>query len=151
MDDEIDLSVPKPMVHYKRSKVFNVRLSETDEPTIKEMLSAMTPIYLIAESLHVERHILSTYIKTHMPEYLNSRDEKALDIAEDKLLENVKGRNENAIEFFLDRKGRRRGYGEHILTEDVSELPKIAIGKISINIDTPPEPEKEKKVETINV
>lgn len=139
--DEIDLSLPKPIVHYKRSKVFNVRLCETDEPTIKEMLAAMTPLYMIAETLHVDRHHLSTYIKEHMPECLTSRDEKALDIAEDKLLENIKGRNENAIEFFLDRKGRKRGYGEHIMTEDVSELPKIAIGKITINVDKAKKPE----------
>ena len=56
-----------------------------------------------------------------------------LDIAERRLFERINLGDTHSIMYFLDRKGRKRGYGEHIeqdITNKETQSPRIIIGAI---------------------
>ena len=55
-----------------------------------------------------------------------------LDIAEAKLLQNINSGNENSIEYFLDRQGKDRGYGNQVSIPQ-SAVPVINIGRIDVH------------------
>ena len=71
------------------------------------------------------------YLKEKMEISYRDMRESMLDVAENRLFKNILDGNQNAIQFFLDRQGRHRGYGERQQVS-TSEVPIINIGRIEI-------------------
>lgn len=99
-------------------KPFNYKLSEADEPKIRKELRAFTPICLIARKIGCCRQTLAKYIHEHMEADLEDSRESMLDMLEGTLYRTaVVDKNVGSLQFMLDRLGRHRGYGEHIVNE----------------------------------
>lgn len=69
-------------------------------------------ISIAAESLGITVAGVSQRIKksTELQIIVEDIDEKYLDLAESKLIANIKANDQRAIEFYIRHKGRRRGY-----------------------------------------
>ena len=119
----------KPMVR-QRLCVYR-KLDENDDAFIEKEVRAFRPLYVIARSLGCDRRTLSSYIKKRFPDLLSEMRESMLDIAEAKLLQNINSGNENSIEYFLDRQGKDRGYGNQVAIPQ-SAVPVINIGRIDV-------------------
>lgn len=119
----------RPVVR-KRVPIYR-KLTEADDEFIEKEIRAFRPMYIIAKELGCDRRTLSTYIKKNMPDVIKDMREAMLDVAEAKLLQNINSGNENAIEYFLDKQGRDRGYGEK-LTVLPNAVPVINIGRIDV-------------------
>jgi len=131
-EESSSASLAKSLVRRKgRMPPIYYKLSERDEPFIRSELLKFTPLFIIAQKIGCNRNVLSKYIRANMPEVFSEMKESMKDLAESKLLENIKGGNENAIEYFLDRQARDRGYGEKIEVP-ASSLPTINIGRIEV-------------------
>jgi len=91
-----------------------------------------------ARALGVSRPTLDRYLACYASarEAYDEANETNIDIAEGKLLEQVRGGDSDQIRFYLRTKGRARGYGDHVaLTgKDGTPLPGILI----INGPQPP-------------
>lgn len=121
------------MRKYRRKHVFNHRLTEADHDTIVSELKSLKPIYAIAEALKVSRQYLAKYIHEHLEDALEDSREKMLDVAEFRMMQNIDKGDQGAIQYFLDRCGRTRGYGEHIDTTTTHDFKSpIVIGDIDI-------------------
>ena len=119
----------RPVVR-KRVPIYR-KLTEADDEFIEKEIRAFRPMYIIAKELGCDRRTLSTYVKKNMPDVIKDMREAMLDVAEAKLLQNINSGNENAIEYFLDKQGRDRGYGEK-LTVLPNAVPVINIGRIDV-------------------
>lgn len=86
-----------------------------DITTIKNAIKNSNGLYTtIASKLGCEWHTAKTYVEMY-PETLeayNNENEKILDLAESKLVENINDNDNTAIIFYLKTKGRKRGYIE---------------------------------------
>lgn len=120
----------KPIVR-QRLCVYR-KLDENDDAFIEKEVRAFRPLYVIARSLGCDRRTLSSYIKKRFPDLLSEMRESMLDIAEAKLLQNINSGNENSIEYFLDRQGKDRGYGNQVSIPQ-SAVPVINIGRIDVH------------------
>ena len=120
----------KPIVR-QRLCVYR-KLDENDDAFIEKEVRAFRPLYVIARSLGCDRRTLSSYIKKRFPDLLSEMRESMLDIAEAKLLQNINSGNENSIEYFLDRQGTDRGYGNQVAIPQ-SAVPVINIGRIDVH------------------
>jgi hypothetical protein len=118
------------MVVSKKRKKYN-HLGKKDEKYILKRMREFAPMYLIAKELDVCRHTLSSYIRDEMDMDYKDVKEAMIDVAESKLFKNIIDGNQNAIQFFLDRQAKSRGYGEKQLL-DRTDVPVINIGKIEI-------------------
>lgn len=124
--DDADI---RPVVR-KRVQIYR-KLTEADDEFIEKEIRAFRPLYIIAKELGCDRRTLSTYIKKNMPDVIKDMRESMLDVAEAKLLQNINSGNENAIEYFLDKQGRDRGYGEKLAIPQ-NVVPVINIGRIDV-------------------
>lgn len=122
----------KPIVR-QRMCIYR-KLTEADDEVIVREVRAFRPLYIIAKELGCDRRTLSSYIKKNFPDLLQEMRESMLDVAEAKLLQNINSGNENAIEYFLDRQGKDRGYGEQSAIPQ-NAVPVINIGRIDIRKD----------------
>lgn len=122
----------KPIVR-QRLCVYR-KLDENDDAFIEKEVRAFRPLYVIARSLGCDRRTLSSYIKKRFPDLISEMRESMLDIAEAKLLQNINSGNENSIEYFLDRQGKDRGYGNQVAIPH-SAVPVINIGRIDVHKD----------------
>ena len=120
----------KPIVR-QRLCVYR-KLDENDDEFIEKEVRAFRPLYVIARSLGCDRRTLSSYIKKRFPDLISEMRESMLDIAEAKLLQNINSGNENSIEYFLDRQGKDRGYGNQVSIPQ-SAVPVINIGRIDVH------------------
>lgn len=103
-------------------------LGPADNAVIVSELRRFTPLCMIAAKLNVARHTLEKYVHTtpELQQELEDRDESMVDLTEratfdasiGKISRDEKGRpiqiNVNAALLILDRKGRKRGWGQHI-------------------------------------
>ena len=128
---QISISVPVPKQNGAGKRSWK-RIEKKDEHTILKGLREFRPLYLIAQDIGVCRVTLYTYLREKMNINYKDMRESMLDIAENKLLKNIIDGNQNAIQFFLDRQGRNRGYGEKQQL-DRQDVPTINIGKIEVN------------------
>lgn len=119
----------RPVVR-KRVPIYR-KLTEADNEFIEKEIRAFRPMYIIAKELGCDRRTLSTYVKKNMPDVIKDMREAMLDVAEAKLLQNINSGNENAIEYFLDKQGRDRGYGEKLAIPQ-NAVPVINIGRIDV-------------------
>lgn len=119
------------------------RIEKRDEKMILKGMREFRPLYLIAKDLGVCRANLYSYIRDKMNVDYKDMREAMLDVAESKLMQNIVDGNQNAIQFFLDRQGKNRGYGEKQQL-DRNDVPTINIGTIKIE-------NKEVKEEVIEV
>ena len=117
-------------------------LSEADHAEIIGDLRRFTPLCAIAAKLNVARHTLEDYVHAtpELESELNDRDEAMVDMAErslfDMSLGNVQrdkdGRarpvNVNAAIFLLERKGKTRGYSQHVEVEH-AEVPTFTFSR----------------------
>ena len=117
-------------------------LSKEDHETITSELRRFTPLCAIAAKLNVSRHTLERYVHAtpELEQELQDRDESMVDMAErslfDMSLGNVprdeKGRarpvNVNATIFLLERKGKARGYNQHVEIEH-GEVPSFTFSR----------------------
>ena len=129
----VSINVPeptltKPQVQKRSWK----RIEKKDEKMILKGLREFKPLYLIAQDIGVGRATLYTYLRAEMNISYKDMRESMLDIAESRLLKNILDGNQNAIQFFLDRQGKGRGYGEKQQL-DRQDVPTINIGKIEVN------------------
>lgn len=120
-------------------------IDKKDEKTIIKGLREFKPLYVIAQELGVCRQTLYAYIRDKMDTSYKDMREAMIDVAEAKLFKNIIDGNQNAIQFFLDRQAKNRGYGEKQML-DRNDVPVINIGRIEIA-----PPTDTKKVEVIEV
>lgn len=117
-----------------KRKPFNHKLTAEDEEAIAAALLEQTPVYIIAKTLHVDRHTLAAYIKrsARLSAVVSDREESFKDTVEYELQRKiVEERNLNAMMYYADRKMRDRGFGEHTETEtSVAVQSPIVIGDI---------------------
>lgn len=123
-----DPTLTKPQIQKRSWK----RIEKKDEKMILKGLREFKPLYLIAQDIGVCRATLYTYLREEMNISYKDMRESMLDIAESRLLKNILDGNQNAIQFFLDRQGKGRGYGEKQQL-DRQDVPTINIGKIEVN------------------
>lgn len=134
MNTEITISVPsvEPVQTAPSQKRSWRKIEPKDERIILKGMKEFRPLYLIAKDLGVSRGNLYTYVREKMNLDYKDVKESMLDIAEAKLMQNIADGNQNAIQFFLDRQGKSRGYGEK-QQMDRQDVPTINIGTIQIN------------------
>ena len=103
-------------------------LGPADNAVIVSELRRFTPLCMIAAKLNVSRHTLEKYVHTtpELQQELEDRDESMVDLTErsmfdasiGKIARDEKGRpiqiNVNAGALLLERKGRKRGWGQHV-------------------------------------
>ena len=126
-------------------------LSEADHAEIIGELRRFTPLCAIAAKLNVARRTLEDYVHA-TPELegeLEDRDEAMVDMAErslfDMSLGNVQrdkdGRarpvNVNAAIFLLERKGKARGYSQHVEVEH-AEVPTFTFSRSGSKVQAEP-------------
>ena len=86
-----------------------------DIPTIKKAIEDSGGQYqTIAERLGCEWHTAKTYVEKdeETKKAYENETESVLDLAESKLIENIKDNDNTAIIFYLKTKGKKRGYIE---------------------------------------
>jgi hypothetical protein len=95
--------------------------------TIKQIADAIKQsggfISIAAEQLGITVAGVSQRIKKseELQKVVDDIEEKRLDLAESKLIANIKANDQRAIEFYIRHKGRRRGYipvDSHIIETD---------------------------------
>ena len=86
-----------------------------DITTIKKAIKGSAGLYTqIAKKLGCEWHTAKTYVNMHeeTKEMFDNEEQKILDLAENKLIENINDNDNTAIIFYLKTKGKQRGYIE---------------------------------------
>lgn len=140
-----NIVVPVPDAPPTKEKRPWHHVEKKHEKIILKGLKEFRPMYLIAQDIGVSRYTLYKYVRENMD--INYKDfrESMLDIAENKLMANIIDGNQNAIQFFLDRQGKNRGYGERPQL-DRQDVPTINIGTIQIQ-----KPAEQKPAEVIDI
>ena len=114
---------------------FSHKFVEADIPVIMQGLREYKAIIVIADQLNASYSGLRDFIKRTpiLRECMDRRDNGMLDIAERRLFERINLGDTHSIMYFLDRKGRNRGYGEHIeqdINNKEGQAPRIIVGMI---------------------
>lgn len=114
---------------------FSHKFVESDIPVIMQGLREYKAIIVIADQLNASYSGLRDFIKRTpiLRECMDRRDNGMLDIAERRLFERINLGDTHSIMYFLDRKGRNRGYGEHIeqdINNKEGQSPRIIVGMI---------------------
>ena len=126
-------------------------LTEADHEEIIGELRRFTPLCAIAAKLNVARHTLEKYVHATpaLERELQDRDESMVDMAERSLFDlslgNVprdsEGRarpvNVNAAIFLLERKGKTRGYSQHVEVEH-AEVPTFTFSRSGSKVQAEP-------------
>ena len=116
----------------KTTKNKRGRPPKSKELTIKQIATAIKLtggfLSMTAEKLGVTVANISQRIKRseELQKVIEDIDEKRLDLAESKLIGNIKSNDQRAIEFFIRHKGRRRGYiptDKHIIEGGSEDKP----------------------------
>lgn len=86
----------------------------------KALISASGFTSIAAEILNCSQKTINNYVNNYpeLNDTLKEIREKTLDFAESKLLKHIKDDNFNALKFFLQTQGKKRGYIER--TENVN-------------------------------
>lgn len=122
-------------------------LSEADHGEIIGELRRFTPLCAIAAKLNVARNTLEHYVHAtpELERELEDRDESMVDMAERSLLDMSLGNiprdpdgrarpvNVNAAIFLLERKGKTRGYSQHVEIEH-AEVPTFTFSRSSSKV-----------------
>ena len=117
-------------------------LGPADNAVIVSELRRFTPLCMIAAKLNVARHTLEKYVHTtpELQQELEDRDESMVDLTEQslfqaslgKVVRDEKGRpmpiNVNAATFLLERKGKQRGYSQHVEVS-AEEVPSFTFSR----------------------
>lgn len=126
-------------------------LSEADHADIIGELRRFTPLCAIAAKLNVARRTLEDYVHAtpELERELQDRDESMVDMAERSLFDlslgniprDEKGRarpvNVNAAIFLLERKGKTRGYSQHVEVEH-AEVPTFTFSRSGSKVQAEP-------------
>jgi len=101
---------------YKQAKLSKKKVTEAIPGTGGILLK-------IAKKCFVDRGTLWRFLKKYpeMNKLIEQEKEKLIDIAEDSLIKNITEGEFQATKFFLQSKGRTRGYGEHKTIEHKGE------------------------------
>jgi len=154
---EVEVTVPEvgteetplPTMERRSGRKPYGHLDKKDEAAIIKGIREFKPLYVIARELGVCRYTLHKYLKEKMEISYRDMRESMLDVAENRLFKNILDGNQNAIQFFLDRQGRHRGYGER-QQASASEVPIINIGRIEIQKPTDDRQGKVIEAEVVN-
>ena len=117
-------------------------LGPADNAVIVSELRRFTPLCMIAAKLNVSRHTLEKYVHAtpELQQELEDRDESMVDLTErsmfdasiGKIARDEKGRpiqiNVNAGALLLERKGRKRGWGQHVEVS-AAEVPTFTFSR----------------------
>ena len=100
---------------------------------IAEGLIARIPLYVIASRIHCGRSTLSRHIKQSkfLSRVWEDAHESRLDHAEYQIDRAIEAGNVPAIMWYLERKGKDRGYGQQVDAGNEEETSRIMIGEIS--------------------
>ena len=140
------LQDPKLRGTQRKSRTEKV-LGPADDEVIIDELRRFAPICAIAAKLNVARHTLSSYIHGNktLEDELEDRDESMVDLTHRALFDaslgkhptDAKGKpvpiNVNAAMFLLERKGKKRGFSQHIEVEQ-AEVPSFTFSRRESNI-----------------
>jgi len=93
------------------------RLRKKQKLMIEAMVQSSNIVSLACEAVGITRQTHYNWIKANKryAEEIESLEEKQIDLAENKLMVNVKKGNQRSIEFYLNSKGTKRGYGKNTL------------------------------------
>lgn len=121
----------QPFAIFRHTKEF----TEAEDVVIVNGLLAHLPLYIIAEKLHCARHILSNHIKESplLQKVWEDREESLLDHVEFQAKRLVDTGNPAMIMFWLERKGRSRGWAQDKIQEVAEDENRIVIGEIPEN------------------
>ena len=132
-DPKIPANIPtndlgQPFAIFRHSKEF----TEAEDIVIVNGLLAQLPLYIIAEKLHCARHILSNHIKESklLQKVWEDREESLLDHVEFQAKRLVDSGNPAMIMFWLERKGKSRGWVQDKIQEVPDDDNRIVIGEI---------------------
>lgn len=105
---------------------------EEDEAICSAILAGI-PLYLIADKLHTSRGNLSRHIKESrlLSQAWEDRNESMLDHVEYQAKRLVDSGNPAMIMFWLERKGKSRGWGQQEIAEVEQDDSRIVFGEIS--------------------
>lgn len=117
-------------------------LGEADNETIIDELRRFAPLCTIAAKLNVSRKTLAAYVHAtpELESELQDRDESMVDLTERALFDASIGNvardskgvpqpiNVNAATFLLERKGRQRGFAQHVEVEH-EEVPQFTFSR----------------------
>ena len=122
----------QPFAIFRHSKEF----TEAEDVVIVNGLLAHLPLYIIADKLHCARHILSNHIKESklLQKVWEDREESLLDHVEFQAKRLVDSGNPAMIMFWLERKGKSRGWANDNAQEVPDDDSRIVIGEIPDNI-----------------
>lgn len=118
----------QPFGMYRHPKEF----TEQEDVVIANGLLAHLPLYLIAAKVHCSRTKLSDHINESplLREVLKDREESLLDHVEFQAKRLVDAGNPAIIMYWLDHKGKSRGWGEQEKTVVEDDSNRIVIGLI---------------------
>ena len=105
----------------------NTQTSTKKENFLKALELKLGHISEACKSANIHRRTYYSWIDKdeEFREECDSVSESLLDLAESKLLENIKKNDNTAIIFFLKTKGRKRGYNESTQLELVKPISEI--------------------------
>jgi len=132
----------------KKPKKKYDRLNKTQQKMVEAMQAACGNVTLANQMTGISRqnHYNWLKINSKYKEAIDGVCDKNVDIAESKLLINVKDGKESSIKFLLERQGQHRGYGRTVEKADIDlksgdELTRLdnitqalASGKISFQL-----------------
>jgi len=92
------------------------RLSKKMKLFLDALEAAKGNVSLAAEGSGISRQSHYNWLKDNATyaEKVEDINESMIDLAETKLFLNINQGNQRAIEYFLDRKARHKGYGQHL-------------------------------------
>ena len=114
-------------------------ITEADEPTILEGLAEHLTLTTIAKQVGCCRGTLVKYIRNHqlLQDAATDSREEFDDVVEQKLFEKINNGDLNAIFFYMQRRMRSRGYGDHQVVEQQGESKSIIIGHVAVPKEMP--------------
>ena len=118
----------QPFATFRHTSEF----TEEEDALIMNGLLAHLPVYLIAAKVHCSRGILSKHIKESklLQSVWEDREESMLDHVEFQAKRLIDSGNPAMIMYWLDHKGKSRGWGEQDTTEVGEDESRIVIGEI---------------------
>lgn len=110
----------------------HTKFTHEEDEVIATSLLAGVPLYLIAAKLHTSRSNLSKHIKESklLSQAYEDRDEALIDHAEYQAKRRVDAGDPAMIMFWLERKGRLRGWGTQEIAKVEEDDSRIVIGEI---------------------
>lgn len=131
----------KKVVSMKKSilEKAHYTITEADEPTILEGLDAHLTFTTIAKQVGCCRGTLVKYIRNHphLQEAATDSREEFDDAVEQQLFAKIQNGDLNAIFFYMQRRMRSRGYGDHQVVEQQGESKSIVIGHVAVPKEIP--------------